>query len=73
MICHYPRALSYGTLLSFSIHGLLVYAFGRLYRVNRTLPPMVRTVVFNPVTSAIVTLLASQPFVMDLYGTFAIR
>ena len=72
LVFYYTRVPSYGTLLSFALNGLLVYAFGRLYRIHRRLHPVVRALVFNPVTSAVVTLLACQPFVMDFYGAFVL-
>jgi hypothetical protein len=68
IISYYTRKLTYGTLLSFLIHGMLVYGFSVLYRKRKKMPRAVALVLFNPLTSAIVVLLASQPFVMDLYG-----
>jgi hypothetical protein len=69
---YYTRALSYGTLLSFLLHGLAVYLFARLSRRRRRMPRPVALALFNPITSALVTLTLSQPFVMDLYGAFKI-
>ena len=68
MMSYYTRKLTYGTLLSFVIHGVLVFAFSVGYRKRKKMPRVVALVLFNPLTNAIVVLLASQPFVMDLYG-----
>lgn len=68
MISYYTRKLTYGTLLSFVIHGLAVFAFGALYRKRRSMPRPLAVALFNPLTTAIVVLAASQPFVADLYG-----
>jgi len=69
-VYYYIRVPSYGTAMSFLFHGVFVYVFGHLHHARDRIPAPFRLLVFNPATSAAVTLLACQPFVMDFYKEF---
>ncbi len=72
LVIYMIRKPAYGTMLSFMLHGALVYSFGVLYHRRHLFPAPLRLALFNPMTSAVVTILASQPFVMDFYGQFVL-
>lgn len=67
------RQISFGALLTFVTHGFLVWLFGRLHHARRRIPAPARWVLFNPLTSAVVTISTGQFFVMDFYGEFVLR
>jgi hypothetical protein len=70
LVWYFTRSPSYLTLLSFMIHALAVYAFGRLYHLRRSMPAAVRVLLFNQVVTLIVALTISQPFIADMMSAF---
>jgi hypothetical protein len=66
----FTRRPSYGTMLSFLVHGLLVYLFTGLYYRRERIPRPLRLLIFNQLTSLVFTVLAGLPFILDFLGWF---
>lgn len=69
-VMYYTRRASFGTLMAFVLNGLLVYGSTALYHRRDRIPGLLRVLIFNPVTTGILVLTASQPLILDFYGSF---
>ncbi len=71
-VMYYTRHLSFGTLTAFLLNGFIVYGSTLLYHRRDRIPAFVRPLLFNPLTTGIVVLAASQPLILDFYGFFVV-
>jgi len=70
VVYFFTRHASYGTMLSFALHGVLVYFVAGAYQRRSALPAPLRLLLFNRLTSSATVILAALPFMLDFHGWF---